>query len=52
MSQVNLIEARGVSKIYQSKDGPVESLKPLDFAIAKASSSRSSALRVAARARC
>jgi NitT/TauT family transport system ATP-binding protein len=33
MSQVNLIEARGVSKIYQSKDGPVESLKPLDFAI-------------------
>jgi NitT/TauT family transport system ATP-binding protein len=33
MSQVNLIEARGVSKTYQSKDGPVESLKPLDFAI-------------------
>ena len=33
MSQVNLIEARGVSKIYQSKDGPVESLKPIDFAI-------------------
>jgi len=33
MSQVNLIEARGVSKIYPSKDGPVESLKPLDFAI-------------------
>ena len=29
MSQVNLIEARGVSKTYQSKDGPVESLKPL-----------------------
>jgi NitT/TauT family transport system ATP-binding protein len=28
-----LIEARGVSKIYQSKDGPVESLKPLDFSI-------------------
>jgi NitT/TauT family transport system ATP-binding protein len=35
MSQVNLIEARGVSKIYPSKDGPVESLKPLDFAIAQ-----------------
>ncbi len=33
MSQVNLIEARGVAKTYQSKDGPVESLKPLDFAI-------------------
>ncbi|WP_395347980.1 ABC transporter ATP-binding protein [Variovorax sp. UC122_21] len=33
MSPVQLIEARGVSKIYQSKDGPVESLKPLDFAI-------------------
>ncbi|WP_422097421.1 ABC transporter ATP-binding protein [Variovorax sp.] len=33
MPQVNLIEARGVSKTYQSKDGPVESLKPLDFAI-------------------
>jgi len=33
MSQVNLIEARGVSKIYPSKGGPVESLKPLDFAI-------------------
>ncbi|MFH0131005.1 ABC transporter ATP-binding protein [Variovorax sp. VaC1] len=33
MSQVNLIEARGVSKIYPSKDGPVESLRPLDFAI-------------------
>lgn len=33
MSQVNLIEARGVSKTYQSKDGAVESLKPLDFAI-------------------
>jgi NitT/TauT family transport system ATP-binding protein len=28
-----LIEARGVSKIYSSKDGPVESLKPLDFSI-------------------
>ncbi|RIX79575.1 ABC transporter ATP-binding protein [Acidovorax cavernicola] len=33
MSQANLIEARGVSKTYQSKDGPVESLQPLDFAI-------------------
>jgi NitT/TauT family transport system ATP-binding protein len=33
MSTEVLIEARGVSKIYQSKDGPVESLKPLDFAI-------------------
>ncbi|MGN8078835.1 ABC transporter ATP-binding protein [Variovorax sp. 22077] len=33
MSPVNLIEARGVSKIYPSNDGPVESLKPLDFAI-------------------
>src|SRR6218665_1200435 len=33
MSQVRLIEARGVAKTYQSKDGPVESLKPLDFAI-------------------
>ena len=30
-----LIEARGVTKIYQTKDGPVESLKPLDFAIRK-----------------
>jgi NitT/TauT family transport system ATP-binding protein len=33
MSQATLIEARGVSKTYQSKSGPVESLKPLDFAI-------------------
>ena len=33
MSMQNLIEARGVSKIYQTKDGPVESLKPLDFSI-------------------
>ncbi|SEA49209.1 ABC transporter ATP-binding protein [Variovorax sp. YR216] len=32
MSTDVLIEARGVS-IYQSKDGPVESLKPLDFSI-------------------
>ena len=30
-----LIEARGVTKTYQTKDGPVESLKPLDFAIRK-----------------
>ena len=30
-----LIEARGVSKIYQTKDGPVESLKPLDFSIGR-----------------
>ena len=28
-----LIEARGVTKVYQTKDGPVESLKPLDFSI-------------------
>jgi NitT/TauT family transport system ATP-binding protein len=33
MAHDKLIEARGVSKIYQSKDGPVESLKPLDFSI-------------------
>ena len=33
MSHEKLIEARGVSKIYQSKDGAVESLKPLDFSI-------------------
>src|SRR6218665_3728330 len=33
MSPVHPIEARGVAKTYQSKDGPVESLKPLDFAI-------------------
>ncbi|MGJ7506881.1 ABC transporter ATP-binding protein [Variovorax sp. GT1P44] len=33
MAHDTLIEARGVSKIYQSKDGPVESLKPLDFSI-------------------
>ena len=35
MSTNVLIEARGVSKTYQTKDGPVESLKPLDFAIAE-----------------
>ncbi|RZL67822.1 MAG: ABC transporter ATP-binding protein, partial [Variovorax sp.] len=28
-----LIEARGVTKVYQTKDGPVESLRPLDFGI-------------------
>src|SRR4029077_2851376 len=33
MAHEKLIEARGVSKTYQSKDGPVESLKPLDFSI-------------------
>ena len=33
MPQNNLIEARGVSKVYQTKDGAVESLKPLDFSI-------------------
>ena len=32
MSDV-LIEACGVTKVYSSKDGPVESLRPLDFAI-------------------
>ncbi len=33
MSPDVLIEARGVTKTYQAKDGPVESLKPLDFGI-------------------
>ncbi|TAM42835.1 MAG: ABC transporter ATP-binding protein [Burkholderiaceae bacterium] len=33
MPNDTLIEARGVTKIYQTKDGPVESLKPLDFSI-------------------
>jgi NitT/TauT family transport system ATP-binding protein len=33
MPNNHLIEARGVSKVYQTKDGPVESLKPLDFSI-------------------
>ena len=33
MSTNALIEARSVSKTYQTKDGPVESLRPLDFAI-------------------
>ena len=32
-SDVVLIEARGVSKTYQTKDGPVQSLQPLDFGI-------------------
>ncbi|MHB1201372.1 MAG: ATP-binding cassette domain-containing protein, partial [Polaromonas sp.] len=35
MPNDTLIEARGVTKIYQTKDGPVESLKPLDFSIRK-----------------
>jgi NitT/TauT family transport system ATP-binding protein len=33
MSQKNLIEARSVTKVYKTKDGEVESLKPLDFSI-------------------
>ena len=33
MSNQHLIEARGVTKVYQTKDGAVESLKPLDFSI-------------------
>lgn len=33
MPNNTLIEARGVTKVYQTKDGPVESLKPLDFSI-------------------
>ena len=33
MSQSRLIEALGVSKVYDSREGPVESLKPLDFYI-------------------
>ncbi|MBS0343033.1 MAG: ATP-binding cassette domain-containing protein, partial [Proteobacteria bacterium] len=32
-SDVVLIEARSVSKTYQTKDGPVQSLQPLDFGI-------------------
>ena len=35
MSDDVLIQARGVTKVYQTKDGPVESLRPLDFAIRK-----------------
>jgi NitT/TauT family transport system ATP-binding protein len=34
MSELPLIEARGVTKVYQTRDGEVESLKALDFAIA------------------
>ncbi len=33
MSNVSLIEASGVTKVYQTNDGPVESLKPLNFSI-------------------
>jgi NitT/TauT family transport system ATP-binding protein len=33
MPPKNLIEARGVSKVYKTRDGEVESLKPLDFSI-------------------
>jgi len=33
MPNQHLIEARGVTKVYQTKDGAVESLKPLDFSI-------------------
>ena len=33
MQNQHLIEARGVTKVYQTKDGAVESLKPLDFSI-------------------
>jgi NitT/TauT family transport system ATP-binding protein len=33
MSQKNWIEARSVTKVYKTKDGEVESLKPLDFSI-------------------
>ena len=33
MTQAVLIEARGVGKTYATRDGLVESLKPLDFAI-------------------
>jgi len=32
-SDAVLIEARAVSKTYQTKDGPVQSLRPLDFGI-------------------
>lgn len=35
MPNAPLIEARAVSKVYQTKDGPVESLRRLDFAIAE-----------------
>jgi NitT/TauT family transport system ATP-binding protein len=33
LSSPHLIEARGVSKVYKTKDGSVESLKPLDFTV-------------------
>ena len=33
MPNQHLIEARGVTKVYKTKDGAVESLKPLDFSI-------------------
>src|SRR5690606_39879611 len=33
MSDDILIEAAGVTKVYETRDGPVESLKPLDFSI-------------------
>ncbi|WP_269495990.1 ABC transporter ATP-binding protein [Castellaniella sp. S9] len=35
MSDDILIEAAGVTKVYETRDGPVESLKPLDFSIRK-----------------
>ncbi|HUH40086.1 MAG TPA: ABC transporter ATP-binding protein [Castellaniella sp.] len=35
MSDDILIEAAGVTKVYTTQDGPVESLKPLDFSIRK-----------------
>ncbi len=34
MPNATLIEARAVTKVYETRDGPVESLLPLDFAIA------------------
>jgi NitT/TauT family transport system ATP-binding protein len=34
MTRPQLIEARSVTKVYQSKTGPVESLRPLDFSVA------------------
>ena len=33
MTEKKLIEAIGVTKVYQTKEGPVESLKPLSFSI-------------------
>ncbi|HEX2519206.1 MAG TPA: ATP-binding cassette domain-containing protein, partial [Castellaniella sp.] len=35
MSDDILIQAHGVTKVYQTRDGEVESLKPLDFTIHK-----------------